>query len=178
MQMGTSSWEWMPPDVAGEVMELLKWEREASGVFRSICKGWRDAHDQRVRHLSVSARPSANVIMRSRFISRFLRAKQIRVRGDSLYYPAVVEEGCGADKWLWAMAGLTALTELNLKQCREVSNNGLRALRGLTTLTSLNLRGCVQVSDDGLRALAGLTALTSLELHFGDRMLNSEALTH
>jgi hypothetical protein len=34
MQMGmTSSWECMQSDVAGEVMELLKWERRASAVF-------------------------------------------------------------------------------------------------------------------------------------------------
>jgi hypothetical protein len=43
-----------------------------------------------------------------------------------------------------------------------VSNNGLRVLAGLTALTDLNLWGCVQVSDDGLRALTGLTALISL----------------
>jgi hypothetical protein len=46
MQMGMpSSWEWLPPDVAGEVMEQLKWERGASAVFRTVCKGWQDAHD-------------------------------------------------------------------------------------------------------------------------------------
>jgi hypothetical protein len=36
---------------------------------------------------------------------------------------------------LWALAGLTALTDLNLCDCRRVSDNGLRALAGLTALT-------------------------------------------
>ena len=56
MQMGmTSSWDWMPPEVAGEVIEQLKWERGATAVFRRVCKGWRDAHDQCVRHLRLNA---------------------------------------------------------------------------------------------------------------------------
>jgi len=48
-----SPWEHIPPDVAGEVMEQLKWDRGASAVFRKICKGWREAHDQSVTRLSV-----------------------------------------------------------------------------------------------------------------------------
>jgi hypothetical protein len=87
--------------------------------------------------------------MMSRFILRFQRAKQIDVRGDPLDRPDMAVVGSGADKWLRALAGLTGLTSLNLKQCREVSNNGLRALAGLTALASLNLCGCGQVSDDG-----------------------------
>ena len=42
----------MPPDVAGEVMDHLKWDRRASAVFRKICKGWRDSHDERVTCLN------------------------------------------------------------------------------------------------------------------------------
>jgi hypothetical protein len=45
----------MTIDAAGEViMEKLKWDRGASGVFRQTCKGWRDAHDQSVIRLSVT----------------------------------------------------------------------------------------------------------------------------
>jgi hypothetical protein len=43
----------MTPNVAGEVMEQLKWNRGASGVFRQTCKGWRYAHDQSVIRLTV-----------------------------------------------------------------------------------------------------------------------------
>ena len=164
--MDTSSWEWMPPDVTEEVMEQLKWERPASGVFRSVCKGWRDAHDQCVRHLSVNACLSVNTrrlnsaLMMSRFILRFQRVQEIDVRGD----PAVPGICIDGDKWLRALAGLTGLTILNLALCDRVSNDGLRALGGLTALTSLDLTRCQRVSDDGLQALAGLTALTILDL--------------
>jgi hypothetical protein len=178
MQMGiTTSWEWMPPDVVGEVMEQLKWERRASaGAFRRVCNAWQDAHDQRVRHLSVNARLSVNgrrfnyAQMMSCFILRFQRVQQIDVCGDSLYCSAVAEVGSGANKWLQALAGLTALTSLNLRGCSQVSANGLRALGGLTSLTSLNLRGCSQVSDNGLRALGGLTSLISLNLYGCERV--------
>ena len=105
MQMGmTSSWEWLPLDVAEEVMELSRWERGPSGVFRSVCKGLRDAHDQCVRHLRLNARLSANsrrlnsALMLSRFMLRFQRAKQIDMRGDPLYYPDIADVGFGADK--------------------------------------------------------------------------------
>jgi hypothetical protein len=86
-------------------MEQLKWERQESGVFRRVCNGWRDAHDQCVRHLSVNTWLSANAcrfnsaIMMSCFILRFPRAKQMDVRGDPLHRPDVAEEGSGADKW-------------------------------------------------------------------------------
>jgi hypothetical protein len=74
----------MPSYVAAEVMERLKWAREASGVFRIVCKEWRDTHDKCVRHLSVNPRrlsvdyPQLNSApMMSRFISRFQRVHEI-----------------------------------------------------------------------------------------------------
>ena len=80
MQMlGTSSWEQMSPDIAGEVMEHLKWDRGASAVFRKICQGWRDAHDQRVTRLSVTGNSS----LQSSLIligTQFPRVKEIEVR--------------------------------------------------------------------------------------------------
>jgi hypothetical protein len=48
--------------------------------------------------------------MISRFILRFQRAKQIDVRDDQLYRPDVVVVDSDADRWLQALAGLTALT--------------------------------------------------------------------
>jgi hypothetical protein len=60
---------------------------------------------------------------------------------------------------LRSLAGLTALTDLNVSYCSQVTENGLRALlAGLTALTNLNLEGCWRVSEDGLRTLVGLTA--------------------
>jgi hypothetical protein len=123
----------------------------------------------------VSGHRFNSALMMSRFVLKFQIAKQIDVRGDQLHCPDVAGVGSGADKWLRALAGLTALTDLNLTECREVSNNGLRALAGLTALTSLNLCQTTgarlrvagtrdKVSDYGLRSLAGLTALTSLDL--------------
>jgi hypothetical protein len=64
------------------------------------------------------------------------------VRGNLLDLPDIGVVGSGADKWLRALAGLTGLTNLNLKQCMKVSNNGLRAMGGLAALTSLNLQRC------------------------------------
>eukprot|EP00242_Pyramimonas_sp_CCMP2087_P001278 CAMPEP_0198229078 /NCGR_PEP_ID=MMETSP1445-20131203/113933_1 /TAXON_ID=36898 /ORGANISM="Pyramimonas sp., Strain CCMP2087" /LENGTH=327 /DNA_ID=CAMNT_0043909519 /DNA_START=216 /DNA_END=1199 /DNA_ORIENTATION=- len=153
-----SPWEHIPPDVAGEVMEQLKWDRGASAVFRKICKGWRDAHDESVTRLTVSGNPlPGNFMLRM----RFPRVKDIGVRpqsgarfGHTLYN----------DQWLRTLTGLTGLTSIDLTSCQEVSDNGLRTLAGLTTLTSLNLSGCFKVSGDGLQALVGLTALTSLNL--------------
>jgi hypothetical protein len=48
----------MPPDVAGEVLDNLKWDRGASVVFRKVCKGWRDAHDDRATRLNVTRKPT------------------------------------------------------------------------------------------------------------------------
>jgi hypothetical protein len=75
-----SLWERMPDDMAEEVMEQLKWDSGASKIFRQICKGWRDAHDQSVTRLSVTddSLPSSFVLL-----TRFQRVKEIRVRSDS-----------------------------------------------------------------------------------------------
>jgi hypothetical protein len=47
----------------------------------------------------------------------------------------------------------------HLTDCVHVTNDGMFALVGLTALTNLNLTSCEQVSDAGLHALASLTAL-------------------
>jgi hypothetical protein len=143
MKMGTSSWEQMPPDMAEEVMKHLQWDRGASAVFRNICKGWRNAHDQWVTHLSVTGDSQR---LSSLSGTRFPRI----TRDANAHYD---------DKWLRTLADLTALTSLDLSNCEEVSDAELHALAGLTTLTSLNLAKCDQVSDDGFCALVGLTNL-------------------
>jgi hypothetical protein len=193
MQMGTSSWEQMPPDMAGEVMQHLKWHRGASAVFRKICKEWRDTHDQRVTRLSVKG---DSVRLSSLLAPRFPRVKDIRVRRRKgardahVYYdekwlriladltaltslnlaqhmmPKMSELGLLAIYSMGAldMSGLNALANLNLTKCTQVSDDRFQALGSLTALTNLNLEGWEEASDGGLQALAGLTALTSLNL--------------
>jgi hypothetical protein len=171
----------MPTDVVVEVMEHLEWDRGASAVFRRICKGWRDAHDERVLRLILNGNS-----LPSRFLVRmkFPRLKEIGVRVKPAPNHFVLT--FQADKWLGRLAGLTDLvTSLDLSsRCYGVTNEGLRilaglnlescdqavsdgefrALAGFTALTCLNLGGSDNVSDDGLRALAGLTTITCLNL--------------
>jgi hypothetical protein len=145
-----SPWEQMPPDVVAEVIEHLKWDRGASAVFRRICKGWRDAHDERVLRLILNGDS-----LPSRFLVRmkFPRVKEIGVRVKPAPNHFVLT--FKADMWLGRLAGLTDLvTSLDLSsRCYEVTNEGLRILAGL------NLESCDQaVSDGEFQALAGFTA--------------------
>ncbi len=55
------------------------------------------------------------------------------------------------------VAMVTALTALTLRECRLVTNDGLRRLEPLTALKALSLSGCTSVSDRGLQSLAQLT---------------------
>jgi Leucine-rich repeat (LRR) protein len=157
-QMG-SPWERMPPDMAGEVMGHLKWDKGASALFRQTCKGWRDAHDENLTCLNVNGNSltSSFTIVRT----RFPKVKEIGVRfhaGPSFINTFYDEQ------WLQTLASLPALTNLDLEDCQQVTDDGLLALACLTALTNLNLKMCMQVSDDGLRALASLTALVNLNL--------------
>jgi hypothetical protein len=99
-QMG-SPWERiMTLDVAGEVLEQLKWDRGASGVFRQTCRGWRDGHDRSVIRLSVTrgSLPWRTICMMR---NRFPGVTEIEVRGKSSAISS-----CG-DKWVRTFAGLT-----------------------------------------------------------------------
>jgi hypothetical protein len=61
------------------------------------------------------------------------------------------------------LASLTSLTDLDMCNCDQVSDDGLQVLVGLSALTSLNLEHCPRVTNEGVDALAGrLTALTNL----------------
>ena len=78
-----------------------------------------------------------------------------------------VDGGASNEEWFQGLAGLTALTSLNLTLDKGVVPAvEWQALGGLTTaLIKLNLGGCDELSDDGLRSLASrLTALTDLNL--------------
>lgn len=52
---------------------------------------------------------------------------------------------------------LTALTSLNLRECRLITNDGLRRLQPLVALKAFSLSNCTSVSDRGLQCLAQLT---------------------
>jgi hypothetical protein len=107
MQMGSPSAH-IPPYVVGEVMEQLKWDRGASAVFRKICKGWREAHDQSVTRLSVIGDSLPGNFMLG---MRFPRVKEIGVRRQS---GALYAHPFYNDQWLRTLASLTTFTSLNL----------------------------------------------------------------
>jgi hypothetical protein len=136
-----------------DVMEQLKWDRGVSAVFRRTCKGWQDAHDQRVVRLRVAggfeSRPWSDISN-----TRFPRVKEIQVFAHS-------EAQCP-----YVMAHVAARASLDAKGL-DGDDEWLKTLAGQTDLTSLDLRGCsFQLSDKALRALAtSLTALTDLNLH-------------
>lgn len=55
------------------------------------------------------------------------------------------------------MAKLTALTQLNLRECRLITNDGLRRLEPLVQLKTFSMSNCTSVTDKGLQSLAKLT---------------------
>jgi Leucine-rich repeat (LRR) protein len=60
---------------------------------------------------------------------------------------------------------IDGLTHLNLADCREITDTGVKHLQGFGSLISLSLSGCPGVTD---RGIAQLEALTSLKRIFLD----------
>ena len=56
------------------------------------------------------------------------------------------------------------LTSIDLTNCREVKDEGLRAMSSLPALTSLTLRFCRKVTAAGVQALRSTTAAPSLHI--------------
>lgn len=54
------------------------------------------------------------------------------------------------------LSGLTGLTELNMKGCYRVGDQGLSQLAALNHLHKLNLHGCWQITAAGLAHITGL----------------------
>lgn len=78
--------------------------------------------------------------------------------------PAAAAYAGGAER---ARAGLRRLRDLNLQACRNIvtaPGQGLPGLAGMTALTALNLRGCDNLADGALAPLAALTGLQALDL--------------
>lgn len=60
---------------------------------------------------------------------------------------------------------LTALTDLNLCGCDELTDVGVQALAGFTALEHLNLYFCNRLTTAGLRCISGLPKLHTLDLY-------------
>jgi hypothetical protein len=68
------------------------------------------------------------------------------------------------DAGLLHLAPLVRLEEVNLSQCKGVTDQGAARLTKLTSLKQLNLTG-TQLTDEGLSQLAALRSLEGLYLH-------------
>jgi hypothetical protein len=116
----------VPPYVAEEVMEHLKWG--ASVVFRKMCKGWRDAHDQSVTRLRVAGNSLPSSAIDGTI---FPRVKELEVR----FHPILL-----GVKTFCIVSNSFAIT--------FVDENWLQTLAGLLAHhTSLDLTACVEVMD-------------------------------
>ncbi len=71
---------------------------------------------------------------------------------------------------------LTHLTSLNLKNCQQITDQGLTHLKNLTSLQSLNLSGCKKITDQGFAHLKNLNSLQSLDLRH--TKLTDQGLAH
>lgn len=73
------------------------------------------------------------------------------------------------------MAGIREIISLNLAECRNVTNEGIRFLKTLSHLSELNLSSC-SVTDSGLAELKPLTHLLHLNLSYCNRITNQGLL--
>jgi len=82
------------------------------------------------------------------------------------------------DKWLYSIANHAAsLQELDLANCRDVTDEGLLSMQGASELRTLKLDCCFQISDAGLAALEGMPRLTSLSCEACD-LITGDGLVH
>ena len=61
-----------------------------------------------------------------------------------------------AGEQLHVLSGLTLLTDLNMKGCYRVADQGLACGASLAQLHRLNLQGCWQITASGLAHLSGM----------------------
>jgi hypothetical protein len=69
------------------------------------------------------------------------------------------------------MDGIPEIISLNLAECRNVTNEGIRYLKTLPHLIELNLSSC-SITDSGLVELKPLTRLLHLNLSYCNRITN------
>ena len=58
------------------------------------------------------------------------------------------------------LSGLSQLSEINLKGCYKLADDGLAALAFLRSLCALNLQECWQITGSGLHHLSGINLFT------------------
>ena len=136
-----SRWHNLPEYVAHDVMIRLRWARTSSAIVRSVCKGWRDVHDQLVRSLALTKLPNYNACSDTRrhpFWERFQGVTNLILCGTDVSVS-------GVEISLIA-ASLSRLSSINLSCCDKLSDDGVKALAGLTALTSLNLSRCTSLT--------------------------------
>ena len=73
------------------------------------------------------------------------------------------------------MDGLKEIISLNLAECRNVTNDGVRFIKTLNHLTELNLSSC-SLTDSGLAELKPLTRLVWLNISYCNRITNQGLL--
>ena len=73
------------------------------------------------------------------------------------------------------MDGIQSIISLNLAECRNVTNDGVRFIKTLNHLTELNLSSC-SLTDSGLAELKPLTRLVWLNISYCNRITNQGLL--
>ena len=160
-----SEWAELPEELMLMVLDRLDWARRESAAVRLTCRRWRNIHDGGRKTLELLTRPADEAV--KTLCGRLPALTSLGLHMYANGMGNLTEEG------LWAVAGLTSLTHLNLAICNNVTAEGLRAVAGITSLTSLHLDGnldgttdlaCDNVTGEGLQAVAGLTSLKHLRL--------------
>jgi len=130
---------------------------KATAVVREVCAGWQAVHDALVTRLVFKRRMNDEAV--GMLVRRFPAVTSVEF--EWVVYPshevtdAGVKEMCSL---------LPALTTLNLVDCREVTNEGVRAVSTVPALTYLSLAMCDKITNEGVLALSSLPALTHLDL--------------
>lgn len=147
-QASASLWGWadLPPELLLLILDKeLEWERSTSLAVRSVCQGWRRAHD-------------------SALSSVYASTWSLPLRFPALQSLEVLSCSALTDKGLrHAVKRLSTVSSLSLSGCgAELTQVGVKALRRLS-LSSLHL-GLCRLNTPTARALGRLTALNSLTL--------------
>ncbi len=101
-------------------------------------------------------------------VLRLPAGSEFRVRARNLddeTLPQLIEE----------ISGLRQIISLDLAECRNVTNEGIRFLKALPHLIELNLSSC-SLTDSGLAELKPLNHLLRLNLSYCNRITNQGLL--
>jgi hypothetical protein len=153
-------WASLPDHALSEILKQLRWERNASGAFRSVCKGWREAHDSMVPSIKLAVPFSAVSPRRPslpyRFRTGFTGVKKLNLSsfGGSMRSKLL-------SSVIVSFPGLKSLNLADNKMCHEL-NAWAPSLTGLTYLSMAR----TNVRDRELAVLAPfLSSLIYLDLN-------------